>query len=95
MKPSAQSRSFASAASKQRAASAADQSNGFSHSTCLPAASAATTHSVCRCVGQRHIDGVDVVARQHRRVTVEGLFDAGSGRESRGSRRITAGHGPG
>jgi hypothetical protein len=51
MKPSAQTRPCASAASKQRSASLADQANGFSHSTCFPASSAATVHSVCSETG--------------------------------------------
>jgi hypothetical protein len=50
--PSTQWRPAASAASKQRAASAALVARGFSQRTCLPAASALTVHSVWRATGR-------------------------------------------
>ena len=52
IRPSMQWRPAASAASKQRAASAALVANGFSQRTCLPASSALTVHSVCRATGR-------------------------------------------
>ena len=52
IRPSTQRRPALSAASKQRAASAALVANGFSHRTCLPASSALTVHSVCIDTGR-------------------------------------------
>jgi hypothetical protein len=52
IRPSTQWWPAASAASKQRAASSALVANGFSQSTCLPASSALTVHSVCIDTGR-------------------------------------------
>ena len=45
-----------------RSLSASDSVSGFSHSTCLPASSAAGIHSRVQVVGQRDVDRVDVGA---------------------------------
>jgi hypothetical protein len=52
MNPSTTIRPPASAASKQRAASAGLVANGFSHSTCLPAWRAPTVQWVCSDTGR-------------------------------------------
>jgi hypothetical protein len=52
MKPSAQTSLAAAAASAACRAAPGLSANGFSHRTCLPAASAATVHSVCIELGK-------------------------------------------
>ena len=66
----------ASAAVRTSWASAALAANGFSDSTCLPAAMAARFQRAVQGVGQRVVDDVDLGIGQHLGVGAQSALDA-------------------
>jgi len=85
------SRSARCAAAIISSAWATVMASGFSHITCLPAASAASACGWCRNGGSRDVDEIDVVAPEER---VDGfdVRDAEPPGRGLGRRAVRAGH---